>query len=438
MFDNRMNVSDLDKASWIVTAYLIAYASILPLAGRISDAFGHARVFIIGNLIFMGASAFIAVTDDFNLMIAARVFQAIGGGATVPAGMAIIADTFPGKNRPIAFGFLSASVEGGAAIGPTFGGAVTEYLSWRWIFWLDVIIGAVVIILIFLMIKNSPRVQHKIDYQGGLLIAIALVLLSFGLSQQLHRPNAELYMTIYLIASAVTFGLFILRLKTAPEPLFRPSIFRHMRFSAANATHLLIGGALVIALVIVPVMGYTLMELGDVDVGLRLLRLTLAMAIGAIIGGLMCRQLGYRFPTIIGLILSSTGLFLMSRWTLDIAEPDLTLHLIIAGLGFGLVISPIATAAINSVTESEYGIASALVMGTRMIGMVIGLAFMNMLGMGHFHVTAADISIDEFAEELTPFALGLFQDFFLAAAIVCLIAIIPALWMKGKQQLSYS
>jgi len=153
---------------------------------------------------------------------------------------------------------------------------------------------------------------------------------------------------------------------------------------------------------------------------------------------LMCRQLGYRFPTIIGLILSSTGLFLMSRWTLDIAEPDLTLHLIIAGLGFGLVISPIATAAINSVTESEYGIASALVMGTRMIGMVIGLAFMNMLGMGHFHVTAADISIDEFAEELTPFALGLFQDFFLAAAIVCLIAIIPALWMKGKQQLSYS
>jgi EmrB/QacA subfamily drug resistance transporter len=433
MFDAHMNVVDLDKAAWIVIAYLIGYTAVLPLAGRISDVFGHSRVFIIGNLVFIGASAFIAIVDDFNLMIAARVVQAIGGGATVPAAMAIVAETFPAKRRAIAFGIIGGAIEAGAAVGPLFGGAVSEFLGWRWIFWADVVIGVAVITLIYFMVKNSPSVRQPIDYQSGMLIGISLALLSLGLSQQLHRTNAEVYMASFLVAAVVVFGLFIRRLLRAPDPLLRLSMFKHMAFSAANTSHLFVGGALIIALVIIPVMGYTLMELGDIDVGLRLLRLTAAIPVGAVIGGFMCHRFGYRIPTVIGLFLSSAGLFFMSRWTLEIAEPNLTLHLIICGLGFGLVISPIATAAVDSVSKDNRGIASALVISMRMIGMVIGLSLMNSLGMGHFHVAASDISVDEFEEALTPFALDIFQDFFFAAAIVCLVAIIPALWMKSKR-----
>lgn len=432
MFDVRMNVFDLDAASWIVTGYLLGYTAIMLLAGRLSDVYGPQRVFILGNLVFIAASVLIAMADDFNVMIAARVLQAIGGGATVPSAIAIVANTFPGKKRPIALGFIGGSVEGGAAVGPSFGGAVSEYMGWPWIFWIDVIIGVIVIVMIYFLIKNQTGIRNPIDYAGALFIAIALSLLSLGLSQQLHRPNAEIYMVVFLVGSALFLYLFVRRLSRAINPLFQLSVFRHRVFSAANLTHLFIGGALIIALVIVPVMGYTLMELGDVEVGLRLLRLTLAIPVGAILGGFLCHRLGYRIPTIVGLLLSSIGLFFMSRWTVEIIEPWLTIHLAVCGLGFGLIISPITTAALNSVSKEDRGIASALVTWMRMAGMVIGLSLMNSWGMGHFHVKSAVISVEEIEDELPPLALSIFQDFFLAAAIVCLIAIIPAFWMKSR------
>lgn len=434
MFDVHMNVFDLDAASWIVTGYLLGYTAVLLLAGRLSDVYGPRHLFIAGNLVFMGASVFIAMVDNFNLMIVARVLQAIGGGTTVPAGMAIIADSFPGERRPIAFGIVGGSVELGAAIGPSFGGAVTQFLGWRWIFWIDVIIGALVIFMIYFMIANKPGARHKIDYLGGLFIALALACLSLGLSQQLHRPNAELYMAGLVIGSALFFYLFMRRLLRAEEPLFRPSMFRNLVFSSANLTHLLIGGALIIALVVVPVMAYTPpVELSDVGVGLRLGRLTFLIPLGAVIGGFLCRRFGYRFPTFLGLLMSSAGFFLMSRWTLEVADPWLTVHLVVCGIGFGLVIAPIATAVLNSVSRPEWGTASALITAMRMTGMVIGLAFMNSLGMGHFHVMAGDISAKEIEEELPPLALDIFQDLFLAAAVVCLIAIGSAFWMKRQE-----
>jgi len=171
----------------------------------------------------------------------------------------------------------------------------------------------------------------------------------------------------------------------------------------------------------VPVMGYTLMGLGDVEVGLRLLRLTLAIPIGAVAGGFICNRFGYRLPTFAGLVLSCAGFLFMWRWTEAVAEPWLSVHLITCGFGFGLVISPIITAVIDSVKPGERGIASALITATRMIGMSIGLAFMK-----------ADININEFEEALSPVALDLFQDFFFAGAVICLVTLLPAFWM-GKR-----
>ena len=435
MFDVHLNVFDLDAASWIVTGYLLGYTAVLLLAGRLSDVYGPRHIFILGNLVFMAASVFIAVVDDFSLMIAARVLQAIGGGATVPAAMAIVADAFPGKGRPIAFGIVGGSVELGAAIGPTFGGAVTEFLGWRWIFWIDVIIGAAVVLLIYFMIRNKAGLRYRIDYLSGLYIALALAFMSLGLSQQLHRPNAEVYLAGYLVGSALFLYLFIRRMIKAEKPLIHLSMFREITFFSANATHLLVGGALIIALVVVPVMAYTPpVELSDVGVGLRLGRLTFMIPIGAVIGGLLCHRFGYRIPTFLGLIMSGAGFFLMSRWTLEIADPWLTAHLVLCGFGLGLVIAPIATAVLNSVAQADWGIASAIVTATRMTGMIIGLAFMNSIGMGHFHVAAGDIASKDIEEALPPLALGIFQDLFFAAGIVCLIAIVLAFWMKPHQE----
>jgi len=432
MFDLHMNVTDLDQVSWLVSGYLLGYTFAMPLVGRISDVYGHRRIYILALLVFMGGSVLIALMASFNYILAARILQAIGGGAVVPAGMAIIGDTYPKARRAIAMGLIGGAVELGGALGPLYGSAIAEYIDWRWIFWINIPVGMIIIPLVYFMVSPSPRIQASVDYRGGFMLAAALAFLSLGLAQQLHRTNAELYMAGFLLASLALFALFIRREFKISEPLLKLSMFRSKVFSAANFTHLLIGGALIIAIVIVPVMAATLMSKGGVELGMQLGRLTFAIPVGAVMGGFACHRLGYRIPTITGLLLSSAAFLFMWRWTDSVAEPWLTIHLAMCGLGFGLVISPITTAVLNSVKEDQKGIASALITSTRMIGMIVGLSLMNSLGMGHFHVLAGGMSLDEIENEMPPLVLDMFQDFFLAAAIVCLIAIIPTLWIRIK------
>ncbi|MDY6911816.1 MAG: MFS transporter [Chloroflexota bacterium] len=435
MLDLHMPVTELDQAAWIVTGYLLGYTFAMPLVGRISDVYGHRLIYILAMLIFIVGSVFIALVDNFNLMVAARVLQAIGGGAVVPVAMAIVGDTYSVKRRAIAMGIIGAAVEGGGALGPSYGGVIAQYVNWRWIFWINIPVGLIVIALVYFLVKGSPRIQARVDYQGGLLLAVSLALLSVGFSQQLDQQHAGLYMAGFLVASVLFFALFIYRELRAPEPLFRLSMFRVLTFAMANITHLLVGGALIIAMITVPLMADTIMQKSPLEGGLRLMRLTVMIPIGAILGGFLCHRLGYRFPTILGLISSSVGFFFMSRWTLEVAEPYLTIHLAICGFGFGLVISPITTAILNSVREDERGIASALVTVMRMVGMIVGLSAISSFGMGHFHTMTAEMSLQDIIntpQELEDAVLSLFQNFFLAAAIVCLLAILPALRMRAK------
>ena len=440
MLDLHLPVTKLDQAAWIVTGYLLGYTFAMPLMGRVSDVYGHRRIYILSMLVFMIGSVFVASANNFNYVVAARVLQAVGGGAVVPVAMAIVGDTYPAKRRAIAMGVIGAAVEGGGALGPFYGGVLAQYLGWRWIFWINIPIGIVVIMLVSLLVKGSPRIQASVDYRGGFLIAIALVLLSLGLSQQLQQPNAALYMAGLLAASFAFFALFIRRELKAPEPLFRLSMFRNLTLSAANTTHLFVGGALIIAMVTIPLMTDTIMGFPPLEGGLRLMRLTIMIPIGALLGGFLCQRFGYRLPTILGLLSSSIGFFFMNRWTLEIVDPSLTIHLATCGLGFGLVISPITTAVLNSVHEGERGIASALVTVLRMIGMIIGLSALSSFGMGHFHVMTAEMSLQDIIaspEELTTSVLNLFQDFFFAAAIVCLLALLPTIWMGRRRDKSY-
>ena len=436
MQDLHMPVTKLDQAAWIVTGYLLGYTFAMPLMGRVSDVYGYKRIYILSMLVFIAGSVGVALADSFNYIVGARVLQAVGGGAVVPVAMAIVGNTYPAKRRALAMGVIGAAVEGGGALGPFYGGVLTQYIGWRWIFWINIPIGLLVIVLVYFLVKRSPRIQARVDYQGGLLIAIALVLLSLGLSQQLDQQNAALYMAGLLVACVSFFALFVRRELKSSEPLFRLSMFRNLTLSAANTTHLLVGGGLIIAMVSVPLMTDTIMGFPPLEGGLRLMRLTIMIPVGAIIGGFLCQRFGYRFPTILGLLSSSAGFFFMSRWTLGIADPALTIHLAICGLGFGLVISPITTAVLNSVREDERGIASALVTVMRMIGMIVGLSALSSWGMGHFHVMTAGMSLQDIItspQELTTSVLNLFQDFFFAAAIVCLLALLPALWMRLKK-----
>jgi predicted MFS family arabinose efflux permease len=262
-------------------------------------------------------------------------------------------------------------------------------------------------------------------------------LLSLGLAQEKGEPNSLIYTLCFFVTAALFFALFLFRERKAPEPMIRLSMFKNLNFSTANMTHFFVGGALITALVTIPLMANTILGQSSLEGGLRLLRLTAAIPIGALCGGFLCRQFGYRLPTGLGLILSAVGFFFMSRWALDIADPQMTLHLLICGLGFGLVIAPIATAVIDSVKEERRGVAAALVIVMRMVGMIIGLSALTSWGMGRFHGMTAGMSLEHIItspQELAESVLNLFHEFFLVGVGACLVGLLPAMWMKWKGQ----
>jgi len=436
MPDLHLSVLQLDRAAWIVIGYLIGYTIAMPLMGRVSDVHGHVRIYVLSISLFMVSSVFAALAPNLSWMIAARVFQAIGAGAMVPIAMAIAADIFPNRSKIIPLGIIGGVVEAGGALGPFYGGALAFFVDWRWIFWINLPISLIVIVLVFLFLKPSPRVRAKIDYVGGVLLAVALALLSLALWQGSLADTVGL-----LAASMFLFALFVFRELKVAEPLIDLGMFRHIAFSSASITNLFVGGALIIALVNVPLMSDTILGTTELEGGLRLLRLTAMISIGAVVGGFLCRRFGYRLPTMFGLLLSAIGLFFMSGWALDISDPEMTFHLATCGFGFGLVIAPLATAVIDSVGEERTGIGSSLAVMMRMVGMIIGLSALTSWGMGQFHELTAGMTLAEILalpEELIRSILAIFHDFFLAAAGICLAAILAALWLgrRGGSELN--
>ena len=446
MFDLRVQINELDRASWTITGYLLGYVAAMPLMGRMSDVWGHRNVYVASMLVFMAGSVAAALTTSLTWLVAARIVQAIGAGALVPISIAIVGDLFEPERRAMPLGLMGASAEAGGVIGPLWGGLISRYLDWPWVFWINIPLGALVLMMLLLMLGPSPRYPARIDYIGGGLIAASLSTLTLALSE---IDALGLPFVIYLSASVVSFGLFVLRQRTTSDPLLPLAMFRAIPFSAANVTHLLLGGALIIGMVTVPLMANTVLGLTALDGGLMLMRMTVAIPVGAVAGGYASQRFGYRLPSIVGLLLIAVGYGLMSGWGLSIVDPAMTLHLATAGLGFGLLIAPIALAATNSVGVGLRGASSAVVTAMRIVGMTFGLAALTAWGVGRFSQLVVGLELPlpvpgetaeqsrtrlaGFEQHLIDAGLSVFSDFFLIAMVVALVGVLSAAFMIQRR-----
>ena len=161
MLDMKIQVTELGKVSWTITGYLLGYVAAMPLIGRLSDIWGHRRLYIACMLLFIVGSAIVALTSNLETLIAARVFQAIGAGALVPISIAIVGDLFPPERRGLPLGLMGAAAEAGGVIGPLWGGIIIRYLSWQWVFWINLPLGAAVLIALLPLLGPSPRYEAK-------------------------------------------------------------------------------------------------------------------------------------------------------------------------------------------------------------------------------------------------------------------------------------
>ena len=216
MVDLEIPLTDLDTASWIVTAYLVSYTVAMPLAGRLSDVHGRVRMFQAALVLFSIGSALVAVAPNFPWVVTARVLQAAGGGATVPIGLAMAVGTVEPQKRGVALGLVAASAEAGSVLGPLYGGGIIEWIGWRWIFWLD-IPQSFFLIALLAILKNRANPSAKMDYLGALILGGALTTLSLALSQRTIFSGESIVPYFMIALGVVLVGvLIIMERRTRP------------------------------------------------------------------------------------------------------------------------------------------------------------------------------------------------------------------------------
>jgi EmrB/QacA subfamily drug resistance transporter len=390
--------ADLSRASWIVNAYLLAYIVAMPLAGRAADLWGARRLYVFALLLFcigsLGAGLSRLAGPDAGLdwLIASRVVQGLGGGALVPLSMALASHLFAGRSRSAALGVEGAATFVGMAVGPAYGAWVllnvnlplpgVDLASWQWIFFLNVPAGILTLLLIYVVAGGveTPRAPGRLDLLGALLISVALLTGVGALTLAGERGWGDPMILAGFGAFALSLLLFVALELRLRAPLVDPRLFANRSFSAANAVSLLTGYTLATAIIGGPVFVNRVLNGGPDQSALALSALTAAIAGGAVVGGLLSALTGERLTTLLGVAVSAAGLWLATGWGVETGLERLTLDLAIFGAGFGLTVSPRATAAVEAAGASAYGVASAMLQITRTLGMSVGLALLTSIG----------------------------------------------------------
>ncbi|MBW3612299.1 MAG: MFS transporter [Chloroflexi bacterium] len=390
--------TDLGRVSWIINAYLLAYVVAMPLAGRGADLWGARRLYVVALLLFVLGSAgagwarFAGPEDGLTWLIGWRVVQGFGGGALVPLSMALASHLFTGRARATALGLEGAATYVGMAIGPAYGAWVllnfrlpipgAEVAPWQWIFWLNVPIGIVTMLLIYVVAGGveTPRVRAGLDLGGALLLSTALLTGIGAVTLTGTTGWTDPVVLVGLAASAASLAGFVWLELRHRSPLVQVRLFADRAFAAANGVSLLTGYTLATAIIGGPVFVNRVLFAGEAQASTALTALTLAVAGGALVGGLLTGFVGERIVSLLGVAGTALGLWLALAWGADTDLGRLVRDLAIFGVGFGLTVSPRATAAVQAAGAGAYGVASATLQITRTVGMSIGLALLTSMG----------------------------------------------------------
>lgn len=446
----------LDDASWIVSAYLIAYIGTMPFMGRVSDLYGRWKVYVACLGIFAFGSLFVPLVESLPWLITFRAIQAIGGGAMVPVAMAIIGDIFPSERRPLAMGVLVAIDTAGWIFGPLYGAFLVRYLDWKWQFYINIPASLLAAGGAYQALRNLPQPKRKVslDIPGALLLTSGLVALNMALSYSGGNaatgptfdfnapPPTTKYVIPLLVLAALLLGIFVYLERRTTDPLLNLDMFKQPNFTQACAINFLVGVALIIAMVNVPLFINTILPEGNTveevlqqaatRSGQVLAVMTGAMSLAALLGGWLCKRYGYRLPTVVGLVTVAGGFWQMGTWTPVTGYGPMALHLALAGAGFGLVTSPLSTTVVDAVDETQRGVASGLVVILRLIGMSVGLSLLTAWGLRRFEQLSSQYTIAELGNVITEITAQVLTGIFLGAGAALLLAIPIAFFLKKK------
>jgi EmrB/QacA subfamily drug resistance transporter len=371
------DLGGLNHISWVATSYLLAQTVVVPLYGKLGDLFGRRIVLQVGLVIFLIGSALCGLSTSFVELVVFRAVQGLGGGGLMVSAQAAIGDVVAPRNRGRYQGIFGAVFGFATVVGPLIGGAITTSLSWRWIFYVNLPIGALAIVVLTVTLpKGTARAQHSIDYVGTALLSVALVALVLMVTlggTTYPWGSAPIIILAAVTVAAVAAFLYVER--RVDEPVFPPRLLGDRVFAAAGVVALLVGFAMFGAITFLPLYYQVVRGDSPTTSGLEILPLMAGLLLTSIVGGLIVSRTGkYRLFPIAGTAVMTVGLFLLSRLSPQTSTIAAVGSMFVAGFGIGLVMQVLVVAVQNSVSYRDLGVATSGNTLFRNIGSSVGTA----------------------------------------------------------------
>lgn len=353
----------LSSLQWTVTGYTLTLAGLLLLGGALGDRFGRRRIYVVGVVAFAAASVLCGLAPNVGLLIVARALQGVGGALLTPGSLAILQASFAPGDRAAAIGAWSGLGGVATALGPLLGGFLVQAVSWRLIFFINIPIAVVVVLVAARHVpetRTSPT-GARLDVAGGLFITTGLIGVTYAVIEGPSRGWHSSAVLLSLVAGIVLFLVFVLRERRAADPLLPLGIFRTRQFMAVNVVTFVMYGALGGALFLLPIQLQQVLKYSPTAAGISLLPVTVIMLLLSSRSGALAGRIGPRLQLSSGPLVVAAGMALMTRiGTGGTYAADVLPAVVVLGFGLATTVAPLTATALSSAPQEHAGMASAV------------------------------------------------------------------------------
>jgi EmrB/QacA subfamily drug resistance transporter len=430
------DLGGLTSYSWVITAYVLAITVTVPLYGKLGDIYGRRLLYIVAISIFLLGSALCGLAQNLDQLIAARVVQGMGAGGLFALAHATIGVIVPPRDRGRYQGLIGATFAAGSIIGPALGGVIVDNASWRWVFYVNLPVGALALVVIAAAIpKRAQRRDHSLDVMGATLLAAGTTALLLGLvwGGQEHPWGSTEVVGAFCAGVVLLAAFAFVELRT-PEPILPFDLLRRPTVAAGTAAIGLSAMAMVGTIAFVPLFVQGVIGTSATSSGVVLTPFMLGAVIASAVSGQWISHSGrYRPNALAGPIVLGTGLFLLSRMDTNTTNAQAASYMVVAGIGLGLMMQVFVIAVQNVVPLRAMGSATALTQFARSIGATVGVTLMGVI-VNQGLPPGADINrraLHRLPPNLREALADAMQPAFLAAAGLCVVVlVIVALWLR--------